>query len=226
MGGAFSPSHLFFVAALRRLPDFTVRWRHVLIVAPLIAALCACGGTSSRSATPTPAGWRTYYSKALGFSVSLPPEWRQQSGDPTSDFTAKLDDNDDLKVRVVPLPQPIDTGDLASQKQIVDLSFAGSGVNIIDDSQVTISQLNGRQVVYTSDDARLGTLYHVRVVLFNGPLVYNLLFQATPFSRFQQLAPVFDQIRNSLRIFPVTGLPPSSSSGPSAAPASPALPGP
>lgn len=185
--------------------------------------ITACGG--SAHGTPTPSGstdYRQFVDAQHGFIIVFPGAWNTytQPNDPGVDFVAGPNEHNFVEVRVFSnLPISFSPSDTQTMKAVADQLLAGTPIDVINATQVTINGIPGWQYTYTFNDpnpSKLGVGVHVHLFLFQGNRIHTLIFQALPRSNFNKLAPTFQKILNSYRALPLAS--PSPGTSPTATP--------
>jgi hypothetical protein len=141
----------------------------------------------------------------VGFQLDYPGTWHlYQPSDPKVQFLAGPDDHDFVQVRIIsPLPATFGPGDLQAMKKISDALLSGQPINIVQESQITVSGLPGYQYVYTFKDPSGPTGVHIHVFLFQANRLITLVFQALPETQLKGLAKSYDGVLASFKVLPV-----------------------
>jgi hypothetical protein len=155
-----------------------------------------------------------------GFQVDFPGTWHlYQASDPKVQLLVGPDDHDFVQVRIIsPLPASFGTGDLQAMKKVSDALLAGQPINIVQESQTTVSGLPGYQYVYTFKDPSGQTGAHIHVFLFQANRLITLVFQALPETQLKALAKSYDAVLASFRVLPATAAGTTAGPTPSAKP--------
>jgi hypothetical protein len=150
----------------------------------------------------------------VGFQLDYPGTWHlYQPSDPKVQFLAGPDDHDFVQVRIIsPLPATFGPGDLQAMKKISDALLSGQPINIVQESQITVSGLPGYQYVYTFKDPSGQTGAHIHVFLFQANRLITLVFQALPETQLKAQAKSYDAVLASFRVLPATA--PGTTAGP------------
>jgi hypothetical protein len=140
-----------------------------------------------------------------GFQIDHPSSWHvYQSPDPRVNYLVGADDHDFVQVRVIsPLPASFGPGDLQAMKRISDALLAGQPINIVQETQITVSGLPAYQYVYTFKDSTTGqTGVHIHVFIFQANRLVTLVFQAQPETALKAVARDYDAVLASFRLLP------------------------
>jgi hypothetical protein len=161
----------------------------------LCILLAGCGGS----------GLIRHIDRDAGFQIDYPSTWHAyQPADPKVQYLVGPDDHDFVQVRVIsPLPASFGPGDLQAMKRISDALLAGQPINIVQESQITVSGLPGYQYVYTFKDPSGQIGVHIHVFLFQANRLITLVFQALPESQLKALAKTYDAVLASFTVLPV-----------------------
>lgn len=142
--------------------------------------------------------------KETRFRVSFPANWgTQRVGGADVRLVAGPGNGNLMSVRVVSL----DTGASGpptptSLKPYLDTIVNEPGVTMLQQNQITISNLPGWYYAYTFKDTASGaTGVHNQYFIIRGNQLYSIVFQALPQSDFAALAPVYQQVVNSLQFY-------------------------
>lgn len=140
------------------------------------------------------------------FAVSYPKSWRRvPSSDPQVALLVRRGpaSRDSMQIRVVPLPQAIDSAHLADAKKITDAVVKTGDVRVLAERRITLNGLSGFYYLYTFGKPGSGRFgVHAHYFLFARSTMYALVFQALPDTHFVKLAPTFDRIARSFRAYP------------------------
>lgn len=146
----------------------------------------------------------TFNDTETGFRMSFPAAWgTQRTGSADVRLVAGPGGGNLMSVRVVTL----DTGSAGpptpiSLKPYLDTIVNEPGVTMLQQTQVTISNIPGWNYVYTFKDTTTNTQgVHTQFFLIRGNRLYSIVFQALPQSDFSTLAPVYQQVIGSLQFF-------------------------
>ena len=176
----------------------------------LCILLAGCGGSgtpaaSSASASASASGLIRHIDRDAGFRIDYPSTWHAyQPADPKVQYLVGPDDHDFVQVRVIsPLPASFGPGDLPAMKRISDALLSGQPINIVQESQITVSGLPGYQYVYTFKDPSGQIGVHIHVFLFQANRLITLVFQALPESQLKALAKTYDAVLASFTVLPV-----------------------
>lgn len=174
-----------------------------------VLPLAGCGGAGSPAATATPspsaAGLLRHIDRDAGFQIDYPAAWHAyQPSDPKVQYLVGPDGHDFVQVRVIsPLPASFGPGDLAAMKKISDALLSGQPINIVQETQVTVSALPGYQYTYTFKDPASGQVgVHIHVFLFQATRLITLVFQALPETQLKALAKSYDAVLASFTVLP------------------------
>jgi photosystem II reaction center protein PsbP len=182
----------------------------------LCILLAGCGGSgtpaaSSASTSASASGLTRHIDHDAGFQVDYPSTWHAyQPADPKVQYLVGPDDHDFVQVRVVsPLPASFGPGDLQAMKKISDALLSGQPINIVQESQITVSGLPGYQYVYTFKDPSGQIGVHIHVFLFQANRLITLVFQALPEAQLKALAKTYDAVLASFKVLPVVAASPT-----------------
>ncbi|MGH9198826.1 MAG: hypothetical protein ACRD1T_24250 [Acidimicrobiia bacterium] len=175
--------------------------------------LLGIGETSQDAGANAPAGpaagaqpgqfteWRN---DQVGIAMSYPANWVQLKADnPGVLLLASDGPENSFVVRSVELVKPIGQPELAAAKQETDQVIASNKTAkmIAEPKQIEMGGLPGFWYLYSFKDETSGQIgAHSHFFLFKGRTMITLVFQALPVEKFQQSAPVFDQITSSFRV--------------------------
>ena len=183
----------------------------------LLAAGCGGSGTpASSSASASASALTRHIDRDAGFQIDYPSTWHAyQPADPKVQYLVGPDDHDFVQVRVIsPLPASFGPGDLQAMKKISDALLSGQPINIVQESQITVSGLPGYQYVYTFKDPSGQIGVHIHVFLFQANRLITLVFQALPESQLKALAKTYDAVLASFTVLPVTAASPTATPKP------------
>lgn len=166
--------------------------------------------TAPEVAPETPSGFVEFRDEEAGFAFSYPEEWLELDTEEeqvvlvVAEPKAATDNvGGAVLARVVPLGAEIGPEQLAEAKNVTDaIVNEGEGVELkAEPAQVIQAGLPGYYYLYTfADPVTDGRGAHSHYFLFKDTLMITFVFQAVPEGEFTRLAPVFDQIINSLRV--------------------------
>lgn len=187
----------------------------------IVAGLVAGRGTvaaptevpaAGRTSSPAPpagaptSGTVEFSDDAAGFALSYPSDWRRlESGDPEVPLVATPNGRDSFLVRIIDLGGRMTEAELPDLKRLTDdLVTSSTGVELLaEPERIELAGLPGYFYFYAFDDAGSGQRgAHSHYFLLDGSRLVTLVFQALPLSRFDDLAPTFDEVAASLRILP------------------------
>ncbi len=143
----------------------------------------------------------------LGIAISYPANWTRipRPQDPQVVLVAAGSPHESFLVRSIALGAPIPPEKVPEMRQLTDqMVTSGSGVKLLaEPRQIELAGLPGWYYFYSFQDAQTGqTGAHAHYFLAKGNHLLILVFQALPLEEFPRLAPVFDQIAESLRVLP------------------------
>lgn len=186
----------------------------VIAVAVLVAAgIAAVGaGFGRNSSTPdaassraNPPGFVGFQDPQAGFAIAYPAAWQRiPSSDPQVPLLVAQSAANSFQIRVVELALPVGPPDLAMVKQLTDqIVNTGASVKLLaQPKEIQLAGLSGYFYLYSFLDPSSGlTGVHSHYFLFRGKTLISMVFQAVPLNQFQSLAPTFDQISSSFRVF-------------------------
>lgn len=156
-------------------------------------------------AAGAPAGPVTEFSnEQAGISLSYPANWVQlKTRDPQILLLASDGPENSFLLRSVDLPKPVGQQQLGAAKQLTDQIVAGNKTAkmLTEPKQIELAGLPGFWYLYSFKDDTSGQIgAHSHFFLFKGNKMITFVFQTIPVEKFQQSAPVFDQITSSLRV--------------------------
>lgn len=191
----------------------------VIVVAGAVAGQRLVGGKQSPTAeAPEPADEATgrepvsnpddfveFRHDALGIAISYPANWTRipRPQDPQVILVAAGSPQESFLLRAIALGAPIPPEKVPEMRQLTDqMVTSGSGVKLLaEPRQIELAGLPGYYYFYSFQDAQTGqTGAHAHYFLAKGDQLLILVFQALPLEEFPRLAPVFDQIAESLRV--------------------------
>ncbi|MDP8961769.1 MAG: hypothetical protein M3N32_09170 [Actinomycetota bacterium] len=143
----------------------------------------------------------------LGIAISYPASWTRipRPQDPQVLLVAAGSPHESFLVRSIALGAPIPPEKVPELRQLTDqMVTSGSGVKLLaEPRQIELAGLPGYYYFYSFQEAQTGqTGAHAHYFLAKGDHLLILVFQALPLEEFPRLAPVFDQIAESLRVLP------------------------
>lgn len=162
-----------------------------------------------------------------GFAIDLPANWiflEQEQADPQIRMVVGDEaTQNNLRLRVSPLPQPVVVNDDTPDTLVAELQaqfdqYIDSGENVRDVIQrqrVKINGVHGWWYLYTFNNAggeEEGV--HSHFFMLGGDKLYTLVFQVLPATAYEKYAATFDRIITSFEI-----LDPEASPAPSGSPA-------
>lgn len=146
----------------------------------------------------------TYDDSETRFRLSFPVSWAtQRVGGADVRLVAGPGGGDLMSIRVVSL----DTGSAApptpdSLKPYLDTIVNEPGVTMLQQNQISMGALTGWYYVYTfQDSATKAQGIHNQYFMIRGNQLYSIVFQALPQSDFSPLAPVYQQVVNSIQFY-------------------------
>lgn len=162
-----------------------------------------------------------------GFAIDLPGNWiflEQEQADPQIRMVVGDEaTQNNLRVRVSPLPQPVVVTDDTPDNVVAELQaqfdrYIDSGENVrevIQRQRVKINGVHGWWYLYTFNNAGGAEEgVHSHFFMLGGEKLYTLVFQVLPATAYEKYAATFDEIISSFKI-----LDPEASPAPSASPA-------
>jgi hypothetical protein len=161
------------------------------------------------TAPAPPAEWAEFRDDEAGFALSYPKAWvRATAPNPQIVLVAAEQDpsknlGGSILVRVTPLDAPVGEAQLGEARKATDaLVTSSEGVTLKAEPTVTeVGALPGLYYLYTFRDPVSGLVgAHSHYFLFKGSTMISLIFQALPDGHFSRLAPLFDQVAESLRV--------------------------
>lgn len=139
-----------------------------------------------------------------GLSISYPESWeRLEPADDLARLLVTPNGRDSLLVRSVPLNMSVEADEIEGVRDFTeDLITDGPNVDVVGSAQrVELAGAPGWHYLYQFEDAVSGDIgIHSHYFLFDGDQMIVLVFQALPANRFEELAPTFDQVAESLRL--------------------------
>ena len=199
----------------------------------IIAVLAVCAGayylgqkqardvasptaTTASSTPPTtaftlPKDFLPFDDKETGIKLAVPKDWVAYS---TRDLDRSYrlligvpEAKDNLRVRMNAYSTAVTKDNIKDQQAVVDSIFAQEKIEILARETPTVNGMPALYYVYKFTDAQGAPGFHAHFFVFQGKKMVSLVFEAVPEDRFTVLAPVFDQIANSLEVAP--GEPPA-----------------
>jgi hypothetical protein len=153
---------------------------------------------------PQNPGMVSYTDSETRMRISFPGAWAtKRAGGADVRLVAGPGNGDLLSVRVVSL----DTGTSGpptptSLKPYLDTIVNEPGVTMLQQNQIDMNHVPGWYYVYTFKDGPTGAQgIHAQYFAIRGNQLYSIVFQALPESDFQALAPVYQQIANSIQFY-------------------------
>ncbi len=142
----------------------------------------------------------------LRLAISYPANWTRI---PRPDDTQVLlvavgSPQESFLLRAIPLGAPIPPEKIPEMRQLTDqLVTSGTGVKLLTEPrQIELAGLPGYYYLYSFPDQQTGqTGVHAHYFLIKGDHLIVLVFQALPQEEFPRLAPLFDRIAESFRVF-------------------------
>lgn len=196
----------------------------------------SAGGTTATTAFKVPRDFVTFEDKDTGIKLAIPKEWPQFT---TKDLDASYrlligvpDAKDTLRVRVNAYSKEITAANVADQKAVVDAIFSSEKITILADEIITLNGMPALFYVYKFTDSSGEPGIHAHFFVFQGRKMVTMVFEAVPEARYAILAPVFDQIKDSLVVAPgpppafleELGAPTTASPGPTTVPGATTVP--
>lgn len=140
----------------------------------------------------------------VGIALSYPANWVQLKANNAGVLLLASDGPENsFVVRSVELQKPIGQPELAAAKQETDQVVASNKTAkmITEPKQIELGGLPGFWYLYSFKDEQSGQIgAHSHFFLFKGKTMITMVFQALPVEKFQQSAPVFDQITSSFHV--------------------------
>ncbi|CAN5837726.1 hypothetical protein BH23ACT12_BH23ACT12_24490 [soil metagenome] len=198
----------------------------VVVVAALVLFLAnrddnAPDGEEAASAEPVP-----IEDREAGYSLELPQNWQffeQQQEDPQIRMVAgEPGTQNNLRVRAVPLPQPVVIDDNTAENVIAELQaqfdkYIDDGENVrevIQRQRVRINGIQGWWYLYSfNDSAGQEDGIHSHFFMLGGNKMYILVFQVLPASNYANYAGTFDDIIASFKLIEPVAAPAPSPAG-------------
>lgn len=184
-------------------------------------------GQTSQTTDPTALGTTvpdaqltSFKDDATGFSIKYPKAWtRVESSDPGVPLILSFGNRDALHVRLEHTEVPTNAANIANIKAFTDgVVGQNKTAKLLQQRQVAVDNMPGYYYLYTFVDQESGAEgVHAHYFLFRGRKMYSVVLQALPSEGFSGLAPVFDQVIESIKTTPDL---PSTAPSPSAPPAS------
>lgn len=188
----------------------------IAVIALLIAGGLAWQATSQGSAVlsqvagtqitsdPHHPGQDLYTDSGTKFRLDFPASWSTRAvGGADVRLLAGPGGGDLMSIRVVTL----DTGSSGSPtavslKPYLDTIVNEPTVKIVREDQIVMDNLPGWYYVYTfTDSTSHAQGVHAQYFLIRGSQLYSIVFQALPTSDFAKLAPVYQQVANSIQFY-------------------------
>ncbi len=148
-----------------------------------------------------------------GFSLRLPGNWEvfdESQDDPQIVMVAGVSGTqNNVRIRVSPLPQPAVIDDSTPESVIAELQAQfdafidrGEGVKeVLRRQRIKVNGVHGWQYLYTFTDQPSGQEgIHSHIFLLGGSRMYVLVFQALPTASYGELAGTFDEIISSFEL--------------------------
>ncbi|MDQ3931273.1 MAG: hypothetical protein M3252_00310 [Actinomycetota bacterium] len=162
-------------------------------------------GATGPEAPANQAGFVEFRHDPLGIAISHPANWRRipRPQDPQVLLLAAGSPQESFLLRTIALGEPIPPEKIPEMRQLTDqMVTSGAGVKLLaEPRQIELAGLPGYYYFYSFQDAQTGqTGAHAHYFLAKGDRIIILVFQALPLEEFPRLAPVFDQIAESLRL--------------------------
>lgn len=146
-----------------------------------------------------------------GIKLAVPKDWVVYS---TKDLDRSYrllvgvpNAKDNLRVRMNAYSTAVTKENITDQQAVVDSIFADEKIQILARETPVVNGMPALYYVYKFNDAQNEPGFHAHFFVFQGKKMVSLVFEAVPEARFALLAPVFDQIANSLQVTP--GEPPA-----------------
>lgn len=140
----------------------------------------------------------------VGIALSYPSSWVQlKTKDPQILLLASDGPENSFLIRAVDLPKPVGQPQLGAARQLTDQIVASNKTAkmITEPKQIQLGGLPGYWYLYSfKDDVSGQEGAHSHFFLFKGRTMLTFVFQTLPVDKFQQSAPVFDQITSSFRV--------------------------
>jgi hypothetical protein len=173
--------------------------------------------TTTTTAFKLPKDFVTVDDAATGVKVAIPKDWVRystQGADPPLRMVAGIRDTDDsVSLRINAYSSEVTKDNVKDQQNVFDGVLAQQkDINVVVNQVVTVRGLPALFYVYSFKDQETGrTGIHAHYFVFQGRKMVSMIFQALPpdhpEDRYKALAPVFDQVINSLEVAP--GAPPA-----------------
>jgi hypothetical protein len=162
--------------------------------------------TPPATAFTVPKDFIPFDDKETGIQLAVPKDWVAYS---TRDLDASYrllvgvpDAKDNLRVRMNAYSQAVTMDNIKDQQAVVDSIFAQEKIEILAREIPTVNGMPALYYVYKFADKDGEPGFHAHFFVFQGRKMVSLVFEAVPEARFTLLAPVFDQIANSLQVAP------------------------
>jgi len=150
-------------------------------------------------------GFVRFSDAAGGISISYPAGWMRVASPDAEVRLLAVGDGSSMLVRMADLGIEVGPDGLDAAKRLTDklVRSAGQAKLVRPPEQVTLGGLPGYLYLYTFRDPATGQRgAHAHYFLFRGQTLITIVFQTAPADRLAALAPLFDQIGETLRASP------------------------
>ncbi len=142
----------------------------------------------------------------LGLAISYPATWARipRPDDPNVLLVASEGRAGSFLLRAIPLGVVVPPEKIPEMRQLTDqMVTSGTGVKLLaEPRQIELAGLTGYYYLYTFPEGKSGrTGAHAHYFLVKGDHLIVLVFQALPQEEFPRLAPLFDRMAESFRVF-------------------------
>ncbi|MGH4013869.1 MAG: hypothetical protein ACRDSL_08045 [Pseudonocardiaceae bacterium] len=153
---------------------------------------------------PKPANFTEFRHEEAGIALSYPSSWVQlKTDDPQILLLASDGPENSFLLRAVELPNPVGQQELGSAKQLTDQIVGANQTAkmLVEPTRIELGGLPGHWYFYSFQDEASGQPgIHSHYFVFDGKTMLTLVFQTLPAEKFQESAPIFDQITSSFRV--------------------------
>lgn len=202
-----------------RIPRRVLLWYiggALAVVALVVSGLVAWNAVNSDSTVlsqvagsriakdPQNPGMVTYTDPGTRFRLDFPSSWRTSViGGADVRLLAGPGNDDLISVRVVTLDTDSSGSPTqASIRPYLDTIVQEPTVRIVRRDEITMDRLPGWYYVYTFTDSKTHREgVHAQYFILRGSELYSIVFQALPASDFSRLAPVYQQVANSIQFY-------------------------
>lgn len=153
-----------------------------------------------------PAGFTEFRNDEAGIALSYPSSWVElRPKKPEENLLIASDGGGNvISLRVVDLPKAVSKQEVESgtiQKETDQVVGANPQATLLNEPrQLELGGLPGYWYLYSFPDKVSGQPgVHSHYFIFDGKKMFSLVLQTVPAEKFQESAPVFDQITNSFR---------------------------